>query len=581
MGEIEWALRRINANIREKDILLDLSRLNLTSANVNQLIPSIRKNKNLRTLLLNDNQIQNLPESLEALTNLTHLNLADNLLESISENILELTNLKSLNLQNNQIQTLPEDLGMMPNLEALILTNNKLQTLPESLANLTYSNCSILSLNNNPLLEETMIWVNSALPDIAIFDMAAHDEDETENYEIVLNKIFGTNIQREKSKMSALNTGSFKLGDDILGHGNLPSIPAPRATGQEVIKKFLEKIPIKNTFDLAIYIPAARNLLENVFNDDASEDSKNTTLSIMASSLGNCRTPVKSLLIQKAIGLKMEEGGVIPERYYTIAEREAFEEKIPQMLGDQLSENEKIEQVQGLLNSLFLSNSELMEENKLKISGDRKRLPSKTGYVKFAFSAIKEEALKSFAKSCCKTDSENNLLQDDSGRFILDMNKYKRITEPFLSKLGIVTKSDVDVYIQNYIDIIQNSILKSGVILLHMEKEEVKALFKINKQKDELATLLNESKKEDLQNVFDSYVAQKEEEIKEVAKICEKEQPAESEQNPGNNLSALTVAQMPIVTNKSDSDEERNSRNNVSSKKRPFEKKESFSRKKR
>ena len=77
-----------------------------------------------------------LPERIGRLTNLKTLRLNNNNLESLPDWIGNLTNLKSLRLGGNGLKSLPESIGNLTNLEYLDLSNNNLETLPDSIGNL-------------------------------------------------------------------------------------------------------------------------------------------------------------------------------------------------------------------------------------------------------------------------------------------------------------------------------------------------------------------------------------------------------------------------------------------------------------
>ncbi len=123
---------------REKEKLLVLSRLDLSSCNLLHLTKEIGNLTHLQELNLFKNFIIKLPKEIESLTNLKVLNLAENQLEELPPEIGKLIHLERLILDENQLESLPSEIGDLPNLVQLRLFRNQLKQLPKEIAHLVH-----------------------------------------------------------------------------------------------------------------------------------------------------------------------------------------------------------------------------------------------------------------------------------------------------------------------------------------------------------------------------------------------------------------------------------------------------------
>ena len=100
-----------------------------------------------------DNRIQSyqLPRNRDGLLNLTKLCLNHNPLTELPKEIGNLTNLTELWLNNNQLTELPKEIGGLVNLTELWLVKNQLTELPKEIGNLV--NLTELNLWDNQLTE--------------------------------------------------------------------------------------------------------------------------------------------------------------------------------------------------------------------------------------------------------------------------------------------------------------------------------------------------------------------------------------------------------------------------------------------
>jgi len=154
-----------------------LINLNLINNNIITISKNINFLENLKSLILNDNLIEQIPLSLYSIATLETLSLDNNHICTISEEIINLTNLKYLSFKNNHIKTVPKSLWRHSMIEYIdlsmnkiskIVTCNKLQiniylhTLKLSgnklkkLPNLILPNLEHLELDNNELSDNIL-----------------------------------------------------------------------------------------------------------------------------------------------------------------------------------------------------------------------------------------------------------------------------------------------------------------------------------------------------------------------------------------------------------------------------------------
>ena len=96
------------------------------------------KDKRLKTLNINTNQLSELPKEIGNLTNLRKLYISNNKLSELPKEIGNLTNLRYLSISNNQLSELPKEIGNLTNLRELDISNNQLN---EFIPNIKYNIC--------------------------------------------------------------------------------------------------------------------------------------------------------------------------------------------------------------------------------------------------------------------------------------------------------------------------------------------------------------------------------------------------------------------------------------------------------
>ncbi|WP_340201883.1 leucine-rich repeat domain-containing protein [Ascidiimonas sp. W6] len=472
MGNIEQALVEIERAEQEGLVRLNLGGLGLTDNDLKELISKIQKISNLEELHLADNNLTALPSDICNITSLKVLSLSLNNLSSLPTNIDDLINLESLDLSMNQFSTLPhfinelgalerldleanelvelpEQIGYLDNLKELIIADNSLTALPPEIGYLpsierfnashnaltalpesilNYNEIDELNLKFNPLSEETRTW---------LYEQFGYEElvDDQVDYDISVEVtvLYPETHNEVLKKIDALDIGTYDTA------------AANKKTAPDIIKEFLSKTPLQGAIAKEVYLPAAKELLDFILHSKESKQEKSTQLQKMATSLGDCATPVKSFLIQNAIDKQLRGSKPLTPLLNKLVDRETIENEINTKLKKYLRGHDKIEQVQGIVNSLFLEGAETHEDNKyLRIKGDRVRLESKTINIEFAFDQIsKSESLSlAAAKLFCETDGKKKLIQNEEGQYLLSPPKIKSITSAHRAKLGLISDQE-------------------------------------------------------------------------------------------------------------------------------------------
>ena len=139
-----------NNSISSADLLRNLQKLVVLNLSHNKLtaIPLMVKNfKELKGLILNDNEIGFIPPELQLPASVNTIVLSNNQIEDISNLCKKkLVGLTKISLSHNQIRVLPSMREEFPELKELRLAHNKITKL--KVENLSYS-LEILDLGNN------------------------------------------------------------------------------------------------------------------------------------------------------------------------------------------------------------------------------------------------------------------------------------------------------------------------------------------------------------------------------------------------------------------------------------------------
>ena len=122
----------------------------LVSNEIEQIPSEIREFGELRLLDMSNNKIKRFPTEIGFLTKLTMLIAQHNSLSFLPEEIGDLENLVLLGLCHNELVTLPSTVGRLVCLESLDLETNQLTSLPRELTSL--ANLTALDLRKNERL---------------------------------------------------------------------------------------------------------------------------------------------------------------------------------------------------------------------------------------------------------------------------------------------------------------------------------------------------------------------------------------------------------------------------------------------
>jgi len=130
--------------------LKTLRSIDLSGNKLRELPPAFGTSfANLRTLLLNGNQLASLPEEICQLAKLEVLSLAGNILTGLPVSFPNLRSLRSVNLSGNHLTTFPvAALSNLRQLDFVDLSKNSIQTVP---AGVSAIYASEINLNENQL----------------------------------------------------------------------------------------------------------------------------------------------------------------------------------------------------------------------------------------------------------------------------------------------------------------------------------------------------------------------------------------------------------------------------------------------
>jgi hypothetical protein len=506
MGAVERAIQRIEETRQNGDEVLSLNNLRLTAQDLEMLVPRIASLPQLEELDLSENSIAAIPDNIAQLSNLQILTLEENDLQNLPQSLTQLSNLRIVNLKDNDFDEFPQLVMQLPALEHVDLSTNHIESVLVSQDLLRSLGDRTIDLTDNPLTEEARNYINEHVPDGNIETDLAADE-EAQDIGEVLNAIYPENSQVVKSAIDNLAYGAFTTA----------KTKARKKDAGEVLNDFLSKTPYEGTIATQIYLPVAKGFLDTILNPDVSQEDKSTELQKMATALGNCSTPVKSFLIQNAVDKQIRDSATLSPLMENLLDREAVEDKINTALKGVLKKNEKIEQVQGLVNSLFLEGAENYTNNKLKITGNRARLESKTANIEFAFEQIAPEAALAFAQLFCETDTDKTPAKNGSGAYVLDPAKLTSVTSAYRAKIGLLSNEEraVQEKTSSYkAEIIP--LLQADNLTDNPTEEDVLALMDIPAQQEDLRAALFRVTEVQRDNAYEQFVEAQKTKIREV-----------------------------------------------------------------
>ena len=133
-----------------KDLLINLSELDLSNEKFDALPESICLLNNLEHLKINKIGISSLPSTICNLKSLKHLDASENKLQDLPDDLWNLENLEILNLSFNDLSKFPISCTALNRLKQLLLSNNRFKFVPECVEE-GMKNLEILDLSYNPL----------------------------------------------------------------------------------------------------------------------------------------------------------------------------------------------------------------------------------------------------------------------------------------------------------------------------------------------------------------------------------------------------------------------------------------------
>jgi len=478
LGSLSLYKNQLSALPEEIGKLTELTHLYLYNNQLSALPEEIGNLTNLRELDLDNNRLPALPEEIGNLTELTHLNLSNNQLTALPEEIGNLTELRELDLDNNRLPALPADIGKLTELTHLNLSNNQLTALPEEIGNLT--ELRDLSLDNNPLSEETRNYIDNALRQIH------HDRNQISN--IAYNMVaFDQQVN--------LNPIRQALGFTEEQYGNLDNLIKASnsiAENDRSLDAMLNKMAITEIYkyNSSNAIPAIKGVFNIILADAEQKEDSRIMLAVLGAFTGDCPTPINDFIVQQII--VQNKNDLEKPEFIGFIEKEAVRYAITTKLNSSLKPNEKIEQVEGLLNKLYLEavpNPEITNRKNFQ--------PSGSNYISFADGQINSEQNKALKEKFFEMVASKNM-QNEWAR---DNEKIEGLVSQYKEKtLGI--RNQLANFKERLQEVMQSDGEKYGGLFIEADKyvemtdeEKLKAYLK-NQKVTNFNNLLPEDKTE-------------------------------------------------------------------------------------
>ncbi|WP_426476692.1 leucine-rich repeat domain-containing protein [Chryseobacterium sp. CBSDS_008] len=542
--------------------LSNLTKLDLSKNSITQLPESIGQLPNLTELDLSRNSITQLPESVAQLSNLTSLNVSNTSITQLPESIAQLSNLTSLDVSSTSITQLPESIGQLSNLTELSVSYTSITQLPESigqLSNLTYLSAAGTRITDLPEelanLENIMLdfRLSRLSPEalglltrmegrgnVNVFtDMSAHDM--LESHENVLRRLYPDDQERKQILAGIENSD---LDDTTIIYGT--QYPKNKSA-KEIIKEFLSKVPLNSGSEYNLYAPTVKILLAKLQDLNIKKEDRNLLLIRMATSLGDCATPVKELLMKMKIEELLKQSGGLSEVDEQMIGRLALMEEAGKLKG--FRDNEKIEAVNALV-ALVYSPNRVDQKHQavmkavpdIKFVGESIRdLPLISSYPVFGFTLIKDkpELIEKFAALVCEMNGDKPV-QISAGEYKLDEKKLMKLKDNLLhfnelqnDSIATERKKCIQEYPEDMQKFMENPDISDT--LFSADMDEVGELMNFPGHQEELRGLLkNENKEESIKQKYTDYV--KEQQSKIEAFVNQKQAP-QNTQTEGQGLS--------------------------------------------
>lgn len=214
--------------------LLKITKLDLSGQKLEEIPEYVYQCRNLRKLILHENNIGKIPSKIKALKRLRLLDLSNNKLSVINYQLIKLPNLRILNLSYNSILSIPREI-IASKIEQLILIGNELKKVRlndwENLKRLNVSNNDIKTIElygdlsnleylwfgNNPL--QTIVIPQASLPKVKGIYTYTHPQKLKEvniRYQQLLSKrenvayIFWNQIYSSQNKIKNMTATECK-----------------------------------------------------------------------------------------------------------------------------------------------------------------------------------------------------------------------------------------------------------------------------------------------------------------------------------------------------------------------------------
>lgn len=550
MGNVEEATVRIDHARAVRSTDLDLSSLGLTIEDLKGLInymddlpitvlnvgnneltglpAEIQKlGSTLEEIFLEGNDLKELPPEIKHLTQLQRLLAHDTQLEKLPPEIGDLVNLKVLDVGDNFITELPPELGKLINLIELDASENEIRLIPQELAN-----CHLLqtlNVSDNALEEETIEWLDNHFLNVAIYNMAYEEsEDSAEEEEILQEKWENlyTNKEERAAVMAAVQASS-NLGTVTIDYagGHMRDRSA-----EEVINEFLKKTPLDSEYKLQVYGETAKQLIQEIIDPKKPIEERKDKLAVAGVSLGDCDTPVKAFLRNKYIENLLAEYTYeeLSPRDQATLQREAVYDSVSNLTA--LHKNEKAEQVDALADTVFADNAINHPSNpRIQIVGNSGLLPPGTAHSTFAYGQVNAnpELIEQFTRLICETDNQGNPVCTSKGEYTLDIGKIDAITTDYIIKHGFGSpeqqqenqqrEKQINTYYSEMSTFLQQEENQDLYSKYDISNSSVQRMMDLTAQQNELRKLL-EQPKMDIEKTYKEFVSERKSEITDFIK---------------------------------------------------------------
>lgn len=140
-----------------------LAELDLEGNELAKLPSNIIHLSKLKKIDLSENKFREFPTQLKKMDALEYVSLFQNQIESLDFKNDDLPNLSAINLSYNSFEIFPIELSKLPKLKRVLIWHCNIYEVPNNMERLNY--IEHLSISGNPLSEEDVIKIKSALPD--------------------------------------------------------------------------------------------------------------------------------------------------------------------------------------------------------------------------------------------------------------------------------------------------------------------------------------------------------------------------------------------------------------------------------